>query len=134
MKTIATGRAVRAFVVVAIATAACAAPPGFRAPAPSVPAAQRLFARLGCNDCHAVSALGVRAVHDVGPDLTFAYGDVVTRYGVNLETFLASPTGVMRMMLGAHLELTVADRDSVVTILKALHVEQRAEAPGPPQS
>lgn len=118
----------RTFVLVAIATAACATTPPLRAPAPPAPAAQRLFARLGCNDCHAVSALGVRAVHDVGPDLTFAYSDVVTRYGVNLETFLANPTGVMRLMLGAHLELTVADRDSVVAILKALHVEQRAEA------
>ena len=75
-----------------------------------------------------MSALGVRAVHDVGPDLTFAYGDVVTRYGMNLETFLAHPTGVMRLMLGAHLDLTPADRDSVVAILKALHVDQRAAA------
>ena len=120
----------RASALLAIVTAACAAPPS-RASAVSAPAPApeaRLFARLGCNDCHAVSALGVRAVHDVGPDLTFAYGDVVTRYGVNLETFLANPTGVMRLMLGAHLKLTVADRDSVVAILKALHAEQRAEA------
>jgi cytochrome c2 len=118
--------------VLAIAAAACAAPSASHTaavspPAPP-PAGQRLFVRLGCNDCHAVSALGVRAEHDVGPDLTFAYGDVVTRYGVNLETFLANPSGVMRLMLGAHLNLTASDRDSVVAILKALHVEHRAAA------
>jgi hypothetical protein len=70
-------------------------------------------------------------VHDVGPDLTFAYGDVVNRYGMTLEAFLANPTGVMRLMLGAHLGMTTADRDSVVAILKRLHVQQRADA-GPP--
>lgn len=95
------------------------------------PMAPRIFARLGCNDCHAVSGLGVRSRHDVGPDLTFAYSDVMTRYGVSLEAFLANPTGVMRLMLGAHLKVTAADRDSLVTILRALHVEHRAAADYP---
>jgi hypothetical protein len=90
-----------------------------------------LFVGAGCNDCHAVSALGVKASADVGPDLTYAYADVLTRYGVNLETFLAHPTGIMRMMLGAHLELTVAERNAIIRVLKQLHEEHRAELDEP---
>lgn len=118
----------RAHVVVAlVAAAACTAPPAQPAP---VPTSASLFTRLGCNDCHAVSALGVSARYDVAPDLTFAYGDVVTRYGVSLEAFLANPSGVMRLMLGAHIDLTVADRDSIVAVLKALYQQRRADAGG----
>jgi hypothetical protein len=112
-------------MLVALAAVACTAPPAQPAP---VPTAAPLFTRLGCSDCHAVSALGVSATHDVAPDLTFAYADVVTRYGMSLEAFLANPSGVMRLMLGAHLELTVADRDSVVAVLKALYHQRHADA------
>lgn len=86
-----------------------------------------VFARQGCTSCHAIAGLGLTASADVAPDLTFAYGDVVRRYGVNLESFMANPTGVMRLMLGAHIGLSVAARDSIVDILKALYVERRAE-------
>ena len=111
-------------VVVALAVVACTAPP---APPAPVPTGALLFTRLGCNDCHAVSALGVKAAHDVGPDLTFAYADVVTRYGMSLEAFLANPTGVMRLMLGAHIDLTTADRDSIVAVLKMLYHERHGD-------
>ena len=114
------------FALLALAVAACSPPRA--APDPPQPAGAQLFRRLGCSECHAVTALGVRATYDVAPDLTYAYADVVNRYGMNLESFLANPTGVMRMMLGAHIDLTVADRDSIVMILKALHVQQRADA------
>jgi hypothetical protein len=86
-----------------------------------------LFVQRGCTACHAISALGATASADVGPDLTYAYADVVTRYGVNLEYFLFNPVGVMRMMLGAHLHLSAADRDSMVHILRGLYEERRAE-------
>ena len=85
-----------------------------------------IFARRGCNDCHAVAALGVRARHDVAPDLTYAYGDVLSRYGVDLESFLANPQGVMRLMLSAHLRLTPMDRDSIVQILRGLYAQRVA--------
>ena len=87
----------------------------------------RIFVERGCGDCHAVSALKVKASSDVGPDLTYAYGDVLRRYGVNLESFMANPTGVMRMMLASHLRLTAADRDSIVRLLRGLHEERRAD-------
>ena len=86
-----------------------------------------IFLQRGCNACHAIAALGVRAKADVGPDLTFAYADVLIRYGTNLETFLGSPTGVMEMVLSGHPVLTAVDRDSIVTILRALYLEHRAE-------
>jgi mono/diheme cytochrome c family protein len=86
-----------------------------------------IFVQRGCAECHAITALGVRASADVGPDLTFAYADVVNRYGTNLESFLYNPTGVMRVMLAAHLHLTTADRDSMLHILKGLYAERRAD-------
>lgn len=86
-----------------------------------------IFIQRGCNACHAIAALGVRAKADVGPDLTFAYADVEVRFGTNLETFLYSPTGAMEMVLGGHPVLTVVDRDSIVKVLRALYVEHRAE-------
>jgi hypothetical protein len=86
-----------------------------------------IFIQRGCNSCHAIAALGVRAKTDVGPDLTFAYADVLSRYETNLETFLSNPTGVMEMVLSSHPALDAVDRDSMVNILRALYVEHRAE-------
>jgi metal-dependent HD superfamily phosphatase/phosphodiesterase len=88
----------------------------------------RIFVERGCRDCHAVSALHVKASADVGPDLTYAYGDVLRRYGLNLEAFMANPTGVMRLMLASHIRLSAVDRDSVVQILRGLYEERRADA------
>jgi hypothetical protein len=90
----------------------------------------RIFVQRGCNDCHAVSALRVKAAADVGPDLTYAYGDVLRRYGLNLESFMANPTGVMRMMLASHLRLTVADRDLIVRLLRRVYQERSADSEG----
>jgi cytochrome c2 len=88
----------------------------------------RIFVERGCRDCHAISALKMKASTDVGPDLTYAYGDVLRRYGLNLESFLANPTGVMRLMVASHLRLTMADRDSIVVLLRGLYEERRADA------
>jgi hypothetical protein len=92
-----------------------------------------LFVRRGCSDCHAIVGLGVKASADVGPDLTYAYGDVVIRYGTSLESFLENPTGVMRLMLAAHLHLRPSERDSMVQVLKGLYVERSAELEAPPR-
>ena len=85
-----------------------------------------IFIARGCSACHAISALGLKAKTDVAPDLTYAYVDVVNRYGVSLEAFLADPRGVMRLMLAGHLHLTASDRDSIVHILHGLYVQHRA--------
>ncbi len=93
-----------------------------------------IFVRHGCTDCHAISAFHVKPATDVGPDLTLAYGDVMNRYGVSLETFLYDPSGVMRMMLASHLRLSAVDRDSMIQVLKVLYEHRRGELDSmPPQ-
>ena len=86
-----------------------------------------IFAQRGCNACHGIWALGVKAKSDVAPDLTFAYVDVVNRYGMSLEAFLYNPSGVMRLMLASHLHLSVADRDSIAHVLEAIYKQHRAQ-------
>jgi mono/diheme cytochrome c family protein len=85
-----------------------------------------IFIQRGCSECHGIGALRVKAATDVGPDLTFAYADVVNRYDVSLESFLSNPTGVMRLMLASQLRLTAADRDSILHVLKGVYEEHRA--------
>jgi hypothetical protein len=102
------------------------APTGLRADGRRDPRAT-IFVRRGCTECHAIAALGVAARADVGPDLTFAYADVLIRYDVNLESFFYNPTGVMRLMLASHLRISAADRDSMVHILRGLYLERRAD-------
>jgi len=95
--------------------------------APQVDPRAAIFVQRGCNACHGVWALGVKAKSDVAPDLTFAYVDVVNRYGMSLEAFLHDPSGVMRLMLASHLHLSVADRDSIAHVLAATYKEHRAQ-------
>ena len=86
-----------------------------------------IFVGHGCTRCHGVWALGLKPGADVGPDLTFAYGDVVNRYGMSLEAFLNNPRGVMRLMLASHLHLGAAARDSIAGILAQLYQARRAD-------
>jgi hypothetical protein len=115
-----------------LVTALCAPAGGTRGATPGNAAAPpdpraALFVKRGCNECHAIAALGVRAATDAAPDLTFAYADVMIRYGVTLEYFLFNPTGVMRLVLAAHVALPVADRDSIIGVLKRLYEDRRAD-------
>ena len=86
-----------------------------------------VFVRLGCNECHAISGLGVEALMDVGPDLTFAYADVQIRFGFSLGYFLANPRGLMGLVVPTHIEIAPVQRDSMIQILKRLYEERRAE-------
>ena len=125
-----TGMGAHAAVLLGVwSCAAGAAPGGLQSAARARPAdpGAAIFVRSGCTECHAISAFGVKAARDVGPDLTFAYGDVVNRYGVSLEAFLYDPSGVMRLMLASHLRLSAAARDSMVHILKVLYEDRRGE-------
>jgi hypothetical protein len=83
-----------------------------------------IFVAKGCPQCHSVSAFGVKSPNDVGPDLTGAYDDVQTRFGLKLDQFLAAPTGTMQVVLSSMIKLTPAERDSIVQILKQLHEER----------
>jgi hypothetical protein len=125
MKTMTRVAAVAVMMVVVGSVAASRPGPAVRA-ASQDPRAD-LFVRRGCTECHAITALHVKATRDVGPDLTFAYGEVGVRYGLTLESFLYNPTGVMRLMLAEHLHLTRTDREIMLQTLRELYNERRAE-------
>lgn len=98
------------------------------APASSDPRAA-LFLQKGCPQCHSISALGVKSLTEVGPDLTMAYDDVRNRFNQPLEQFLHNPTGTMQMVLSQMITLSPEERDSVIHLLKRLHEarEERGE-------
>ena len=99
---------------------------GATAAAPGAPTDPRaaIFVSKGCPQCHSISALGVKSPAEVGPDLTLAYADVQSRFGVKLEEFLHNPTGTMQVVLSSSIQLTPAERDSITRILKGLHEER----------
>ena len=106
--------------------------------APTDPRAA-IFVSKGCPQCHSISALGVKSPAEVGPDLTLAYEDVQNRFGVKLEEFLYNPTGTMQVVLSSTIQLSPAERDSIIHILKGLHEareerEEQAEQSTKPQS
>ena len=84
-----------------------------------------LFVQKGCPQCHSISALGVKSPAEVGPDLTYAYSDVQSRFNMKLEEFLESPTGTMQVVLSSLIKLSPEERDSVLHILKQLHEESQ---------
>lgn len=86
-----------------------------------------IFIRRGCAECHAIAALGVKAATDVGPDLTFAYADVVNRYGLTLPLFLDNPRGLMGLVFASHVHLAQSDRDSISHTLEALYNDRLAD-------
>lgn len=94
-----------------------------------------LFVGKGCPQCHSISAVGIKSAAEVGPDLTSSYADVQSRFGVKLEEFLSNPTGTMQVVLGSMIQLSPAERDSVIRLLKQLHEEQeeRGERETPKQ-
>jgi hypothetical protein len=114
---------VRVAVLAAVLVGLATLPAGAQARDPRA----TIFVARGCTQCHGIRALGVKPQSDVAPDLTFAYADVVNRYGVSLGAFLDDPTGVMRLMLASHLHLTQADRDSIARVLRQVYVEHLAE-------
>lgn len=96
--------------------------PASQEAAPSDPRAA-LFVQKGCPQCHSISALGVKSPAEIGPDLTYAYSDVQSRFNMKLEEFLHNPTGTMQVVLSSQIKLSPEERDSVIHILKALHEE-----------
>ena len=87
---------------------------------PSDPRAA-IFVQKGCPQCHSISALGVKSPAELGPDLTFAYTDVQSRFNMKLDEFLKNPTGTMQVVLSSQIKLSPAERDSVIHILTELH-------------
>ena len=111
---------------------AAAAPPAVSTVAATTYSDARgeIFARKGCPQCHTISALGIKSQSEIGPDLTGAYDDVQTRFGLKLDQFLTTPTGTMQVVLSSMIKLTPAERDSVIHILKQLHEEREERSEG----
>jgi hypothetical protein len=103
-----------------------APPAGATSTSAAVPSDPRagIFVSKGCPQCHSISALGIKSAAEVGPDLTLAYEDVRARFGVELEEFLHNPTGTMQVVLSSTIQLSPAERDSIIRILKGLHEER----------
>lgn len=93
-------------------------------PASSDPRAA-IFLDKGCPQCHSISAFGVKSPAEIGPDLTMAYQDVQTRFNMPLEEFLNNPTGTMQVVLSGQIQLSTAERDSIIHILKELHEDSQ---------
>jgi len=88
---------------------------------PSTDPRAALFLQKGCPQCHSISALGVKSPAEIGPDLTYAYSDVQSRFNMTLEEFLKNPTGTMQVVLSSQISLSPEERDSVIHILTRLH-------------
>lgn len=82
-----------------------------------------IFAEKGCPQCHTISGLGIKSAAEIGPDLTLADEDVVNRFSMPLEVFLHNPTGTMQVVLSSQIQLSSAERDSIIKILKAINHE-----------
>jgi cytochrome c2 len=93
------------------------------------------FVRKGCFICHSVSSLGVVSATKIGPDLSVAVTDVRSRFGRELEDFLASPPGTMAVVLSTQIQLTDEERSEAIERLKLAYqrwLEQQAPAAAPP--
>ena len=86
-----------------------------------------IFLAKGCPQCHSISALGIKSPAEIGPDLTLAYEDVQSRFSMSLEQFLHNPTGTMQVVLSSQIQLSTAERDSIIRILTGLHEEREEE-------
>lgn len=80
----------------------------------------QIFLEKGCPQCHAINALGVTSPSNAGPDLTTAVADVQSRFNTTLEEFLQNPTGTMQIVLSSQIQLSPAERDSIVRLLRGL--------------
>jgi cytochrome c551/c552 len=86
-----------------------------------------IFQVKGCPQCHSISALGIKSPAEIGPDLTLAYEDVQSRFSMSLQEFLHNPTGTMQVVLSSQIQLSTAERDSIIRILTDLHEESEEE-------
>ena len=81
----------------------------------------QIFLTKGCPQCHSISALQVTSPTNAGPDLALAYTDVRSRFSTSLEEFLHNPTGTMSIVLSSQIQLSPAERDSVIKLLHEIN-------------
>ncbi|HYL16993.1 MAG TPA: c-type cytochrome [Terriglobales bacterium] len=92
------------------------------------------FVQKTCFICHSVSTFGIESAAKIGPDLADAVADVPRRFGIPLESFLASPTGTMSVVLSTQIRLTPEEKQTVIEKLKiAYQKKQEQEGSKAPQ-
>ena len=79
------------------------------------------FVKHSCFICHSVSSYGIKSASDIGPDLSLAETDVVSRFGRPLDDFLMNPTGTMAVVLATQIPLTREERLEAIEKLKVAH-------------
>lgn len=80
----------------------------------------QIFLVKGCAQCHAITRLQLVSPTNAGPDLSTAYADVRSRFNVPLDSFLHNPTGTMQIVLAGQINLSPAERDSIIGLLTRL--------------
>ena len=85
------------------------------------------FVKKNCFVCHSVSALGIDAAAQIGPDLSFAVTDVQSRFGRTLDDFLARPTGTMEVVLSTMIILTDAERKEAIEKIRLANEMKQKE-------
>ena len=88
------------------------------------------FVKKNCFVCHSVSALGIEAAAQIGPDLSYAVTDVQSRFGRTLDDFLARPTGTMEVVLSTMITLTDAERKEAIEKIRLAN-EMKKKEPKP---
>jgi mono/diheme cytochrome c family protein len=81
---------------------------------------ENILVEKGCQQCHGIERLGVSAVSAIGPDLSDAATNVVSRYGRDIRSFMDQPSGTMQLVLSQQIVLTPAERDSIARVLTEL--------------
>ena len=85
------------------------------------------FVKKNCFVCHSVSALGINAAAQIGPDLSFAVTDVQSRFGRTLDDFLARPTGTMEVVLSTMITLTDTERKEAIEKIRLANEMKQKE-------
>ena len=85
------------------------------------------FVRKGCFICHDVSVFGIESAAKIGPDLSIAVADVQSRFGRQLEDFLAQPTGTMAVVLSTQIHLSDEERAEAIQKLHQAYERKQAQ-------
>jgi cbb3-type cytochrome oxidase cytochrome c subunit len=87
----------------------------------------RFFVEKTCFVCHSVTAFNVKSPTNIGPDLTKAPEDVVKRFGVQLEEFLAHPRSTMEIVLSSQIKLTPEEILQAISLVKQAYEESKKQ-------